>query len=173
MVPVSPRSASGARRSSGRLIDAGNELARAASASAEMTVAAAQTIGFRSLKMAQAAGDPVALADPEFTRMGQEKVEASIESLQAIAHALYDLGEAVGALTAGQSHCLYRAWAQMVRCTSPLEAALVQQRTIEASLYSLSATSARMVQAASKLVGAGMYPLHKKAAANARRLAAE
>jgi hypothetical protein len=61
----------------------------------------------------------------------------------------------------------------MIRCRTPWEMAQVQQRYVESSLYSLSSASARLVHAASRLAGAGLYPVHRTAAANARRLAAE
>ncbi|MGF6226081.1 hypothetical protein QFZ27_000036 [Inquilinus ginsengisoli] len=46
----------------------------------EMSVAAGQTIGHRSLMLALAAGDPAALGRPEFTRMVTEKMAVAAET---------------------------------------------------------------------------------------------
>jgi hypothetical protein len=54
----------------------------------ETWLSSGQTIAHRSRMLAQAAGDPVALGHPEFSRMGSEKIAAGIEAAVALAMAL-------------------------------------------------------------------------------------
>jgi hypothetical protein len=66
------------------LVSVGQDLARTAGKTQEMALASVQTIGYRTAMMLQALGDPVAMANPEFTLMGHEKVEAAVESHRAM-----------------------------------------------------------------------------------------
>ena len=54
----------------------------------ETWLASGRTIAHRSRMLAEAAGDPVALGHPEFSRMGSEKIAAGAEAAVALAAAL-------------------------------------------------------------------------------------
>jgi hypothetical protein len=60
----------------------GTKLALAAAATAS---AASQTVALRSMLLARALGDPMAMADPEFSRMATEKMTAAALSGVALA----------------------------------------------------------------------------------------
>src|SRR5688500_3570254 len=81
------------RRNTGHLVRAGRNLVETAGRTGDMAVASARTIGYRTARMVQALGDPVNLVDPEFARMGHEKVEAAMKSGQAVAGGVHDVYE--------------------------------------------------------------------------------
>jgi hypothetical protein len=76
------------RRTAGGAQRAVRDATKLAIASAEAANAAAQTIALRSTMLARAAGDPRAMADPEFVRMVTEKMTAAaLSSVAFAAHA--------------------------------------------------------------------------------------
>ncbi len=141
--------------------------------SGEMGVAAAQTIGYRSAMMAAALASPTGFANPEFIRMGAEKVEASVEAMQAVTHGLAELGTTWVALLTGQTQATVQALTELSRCRHPAEWAEVQRRAVAQMVDSGVHAALRTAEAAAAISAASLKPLHRKARANARRLAAE
>lgn len=73
------------KRTMGGAQRAARDAAKLAVAAAATTNAAAHTVALRSMMLARAAGDPRAMADPEFMRMATEKMAAAALSGAAIA----------------------------------------------------------------------------------------
>src|SRR3954467_11175784 len=94
-MPINNPRAAAHRRNIDRLMSAGRDLARTVERTQEVALASVQTIGYRTAMMMQAFGDPVAMTNPEFTLMGREKVEAAVESHQAILSSFQTLMEGV------------------------------------------------------------------------------
>src|SRR3954467_15401332 len=86
------------------LVSVGQDLARTAGKTQEMALASIQTIGYRTAMMMQAMGDPVAMANPEFMLMGREKIEAAVESHQAIVSSFQTLMEGLMSWASNQHH---------------------------------------------------------------------
>jgi len=161
------------QRNIGRLMSAGQDLFRTAEKTQEMALASVQTIGYRTAMMMQAMGDPVAMANPEFSLMGREKIEAAVESHQAIVSSFQTLMEGLLSWAAGQHHDNVKAAVELSTCRNPLDLLTIQQRYVYGTCINAANAGARLTQAMIRLSEAGLVPVHKVAAANAKRLASE
>lgn len=146
-----------------RLLGMAGALAQTGVKSGEMAAAAAQTIGYRTAMMAAAMGDPRKLANPEFVRMGAEKVEAAAEAVQEIAEGVVELQHAWMAFWSGQA----RLAAGFMGGPSPCSAMELFQESMDAGINA----GLRFAESAADLAGAGLGPIHRKTRANAKRLA--
>ena len=128
----------------------------------EMSVAAGQTIGHRSLMMALAAGDPAALGRPEFTRMVTEKMAVAAET---------------GIQVASRLAAAQWGWAGWFGAQAQLGAAAFAANPMTAWQHWLTAStdqaaeiSQRLIADATALADASLAPAHRVASANAKRL---
>lgn len=151
----------------------GAEMARTTERTAELALASARTIGFRTAMMARAAGDPVAMADPEFVLMGREKVEAGAAAALAMADGLRPILEAWGTWASRQAQGNARAALALATCRSPIDLMRVYGDWIDESLTGAQAATGKLAEAAGRIAGAGLAPIHAAASSNARRLARE
>jgi hypothetical protein len=135
----------------------------------EMWVASAQVISHRTARMASAGPTPSARDLQEFTRMGQEKVDAATESGRAMAAHLLTMNLQFGV----------RAFKHMVTGTEAFMALAASRNfgesiTRHANLAEMLSRSAAMAseysRSAARLAGRGLAPIHARATANARRL---
>lgn len=156
-----------------RLAAVAGEMAKTGVKGGEMGVAAAQTIGYRTAMMAAALGNPVDLANPEFVRMGSEKVEAGVEAVHAVAKGLEDLYQAWIALCTGQSQAALAVLGGLGSVRTPADLLTLQSRTVTEAIDASIHASLRFVEAASALTTAGLTPAYRTVRANARRLARE
>lgn len=128
----------------------------------EMSIAAGQTIGHRSLMLALAAGDPAALGRPEFTRMVTEKMAVAAET---------------GVEVAGQLAAAQWGWAGWFGAQAQLGAAALAanpatawQHWLKASTDQATEIRQRLIADATALADASLAPAHRVVSANARRL---
>jgi hypothetical protein len=136
------------------LVSVGQDLARTAGKTQEMALASVQTIGYRTAMMLQALGDPVAMANPEFTLMGHEKVEAAVESHRAMLESGQALIEGWTAWALGQANSTTKAFAELVTChTHP---GAIRQRAAALSAIHLDQRRHRRRQ-----IDAGRDPHHR------------
>ncbi len=156
-----------------RLCAVAGHFAKTGLRSGEMGVAAAQTIGYRTAMMAAAMGNPVDFANPEFVRMGSEKVEASVEAFQAVATGLGEFANAWVSMVLKQTQAASQVFGGLSACRSPADFAEVQQRAFTEAVDAGVHASLRFVEAAAALTAAGINPAYRKVRANARRLARE
>lgn len=154
-----------------RLAAVVNDLAKTAGKHGEMSVDAARTIGFRTAMMAGTLTDPMSATDPEFVRMGAEKVEAVAEATSAMAIGVAELQHAWLALFTGPVQATTLAMTSLGTCRSPLDLLGVQQRWWEESVSAGMNASMHFVESAASLASAGLPAFHRRARANARRLA--
>jgi hypothetical protein len=111
---------------------------------AELAFAAPQVVAHRVARMATAGNAPSARDRAEFARMGSEKVAA-----------------------------FYQSWAGMWAATlaAQMELAAAGASMAMAAAQGANANGAlSLANAATKVVAAGLTPVHKKAVANAKRL---
>ena len=151
--------------------DTVSRLTSAAQASADVAHASMRTIGFRTAMMARAAGDPVALADPEFTRMVREKIEAFAGAGGAVMGGVQALHGLWAAAMIGQVLGTVQACAALASCRTPADVAAVQGRWLAASQSEAVRSVTRIMEATFGLYGASLDPIHAVVTANARRLA--
>lgn len=165
-----------ARRKSGnghpveRMAAVAGAIAQTGVRTGEMGVAAAQTIGYRTAMMAAALNNPSDLANPEFIRMGAEKVEAAMEAAGAVTKGLYELNKAWVVLMTGQTEAAMAAFGQLGNCRSPGDLLAIQSRSVGVAVDAGIHASLNFLEAASALANAGMNPAYRKVRANARRL---
>lgn len=146
-------------------------LMRTAAQQSELGVVSAKTIGYRTAMMAGALTDPGELTNPEFVRMGTEKVEAAAEAASAVATGFADLQKAWMALFLAPAQAVTAGLCGFGACRSPVEVFSAQQRLVETSVMASYDAGLHFADAAARLTGAGLRPIHRKASANARRLA--
>jgi hypothetical protein len=150
--------------------DIGLDMIQAATRSGELAHASAYTISRRVGMMMQAAGDPSAMSDPEFTRMVTEKVEAFSAAGGAVMGGVQTFWGVWTAAAVGQMLGVAQACTALAACRTPEEVAQVQRRWIDASRKEATATLERLAGATVALFSAGLAPIHAAASANARRL---
>lgn len=154
-----------------RLLAVAGDLTRTSVKTGEMGVAAAQTIGYRTAMMAAALGNPVDLANPEFIRMGSEKVEAMVEATHAVAKGVGEFQHAWMTLMQGQLQAAMFAVGGLGQCRSPADFIELQRRTLTESVEAGIHAAIYLVESAAALTHAGMTPAYRTVRANARRLA--
>lgn len=148
-----------------------NRLIRTAVQQSDLGLVSARTIGYRTAMMAEALADPVELTNPEFLRMGTEKMEAAAESAGAMAHGLADLQKAWMGLFLAPAQAMTTALCGFGACRSPADLLTAQRRLVEGSIMAGVNAGLHFAESAAVLAGAGLRPIHRKASANARRLA--
>jgi hypothetical protein len=135
----------------------------------EMLLASAQVIHHRTGRMAAAGATPCARDRREFALMGQEKIEAGVESASAIAAQLMAMNPLLGA----------RAFRHMMRGTAAVMSlaasrtvgqAVTRHAKLVRTMTQSAATAAQFSGAAARLTQRGLKPIHSRATANAKRL---
>lgn len=149
-----------------RLLGVAGTLARNGVKGGEMGVAAAQTIGYRTAMMAAALGNPIKMANPEFVRMGAEKVEAGVEAVQELAEGFADLQRAWLSMFTGQVQLAFSFLGGLGAVRSPGDAVGLFEDSVAAGI----SAQLHFAEAAASFTGSGLGPLHRKTRANARRL---
>jgi hypothetical protein len=114
---------------------------------AQLAFVAPQVVAHRMLRMANAGSSPTARDQREFQRMGAEKTAAFIESWNAMAMEAFRVNQA---LTTSLLHSFWRGW---LRSTPS------------------AGSAAQWHNASLRILGKGMDPVHRRAVANAKRLA--
>jgi hypothetical protein len=136
----------------------------------EMLVASAQVIGHRTGRMVLAGPLPSERDRKEFTLMGQEKVEAAMQSA-------FDMSRQWMALGGGLGLRMWSDWlaatnAALALAASRTAAESVQRQLELAHTVTRSAASiAQLGHAGARIADRGLKPIHAAATANAKRLA--
>jgi len=134
----------------------------------EMMMASAQVIGHRTNRIATAGPRPNHRDRREFCLMGQEKMEAASESVQAMANRVLTINQQIGAhalgqMMAGATDMLSLATSRTTGQALARQAKLI--RTLTRGAFSTSQLSAT-----ARLTQHGLKPFHSRATANAKRL---
>jgi hypothetical protein len=141
-----------------------------ASKTLEMMLASAQVIGHRAGRMALAGPTPNARDRREFALMGQEKIEAGVQSAQAMAMQMMTMSLPWGALAFRQILRNSTAFMSLASSRTPSQL-IARQAAFAKGLGQAAMSVANVSQNAAKLVHGGLGPIHTKATANAKRLA--
>lgn len=135
----------------------------------EMMLASAQVVYHRTRRMTVAGAQPSARDRREFALMGQEKIEAGVESASAIAAQMITMNLLLGALAV--KHLTAAAAAVTSLATSRTAGQAVARRAKLVRTFTRSAaTTAQLSGAATRLAQRGLKPIHSRATANAKRL---
>jgi hypothetical protein len=135
----------------------------------EMSMDSAHVITHRTARMAAAGPRPDARDRQEFTRMGQEKIEAATESARAITAHLATMNLQFGASALG--HMVAGTTALMSLAASRSVGQFLTRQVRLAETLSRSAkTVSELYDSTARLATRGLKPIHARASANARRL---
>lgn len=156
-------------RTGARAIRNGN---RTAAMAAEVPAAAFVTIAHRLPMIFAAAIEPRERANPELSRMVHEKVKAATQSATAMSQGVAKAGQAVSQHFEEQG----RAGAKIAAApivTTPAAAAQLFWRQAQANLSASALLTVTLFDVAAGTAAATLSPMHKKVAANAKRLSAQ
>jgi hypothetical protein len=135
---------------------------------AELAIAVPQVVATRSARMIAAGTNPGAADRAEFHKMWTEKGQAFWESLFAMGVQMAKVNQDYARTAAVQ---WVRLWTSpwWFSASAPALGSLTRLPSMATLVPIPSATQRK--RAASRLVAAGLGPVHKRATANARRLA--
>ena len=135
----------------------------------EMMLASAQVIRHRTSRMAAAGATPSARDRREFALMGQEKIEAGVESASAMAAQMMAMNPLLGARAVKH---MMRGMAAVMSLAASRTAgqAMTRHAKLVRTMTQSAATTAQLSGAAARLAQRGLKPIHSRATANAKRL---
>jgi hypothetical protein len=137
----------------------------------EMMFASAQVIGHRTGRIALAGPAPNARDQREFHLMGQEKIEAAAESIQAVALRMFSMNQQVGLIMFRQMASM---WGSLISLAGSrtLPQMLKAYNDIMNNMMSRTASSmTQLGDSVARTMHKGLTPIHSRATANAKRLA--
>jgi hypothetical protein len=135
----------------------------------EMMQASAQVIRHRSGRLALAGPAPSARDRREFALMGQEKIEAGVQSALAMAAQMTTISQPWGALVARDMLRYSAALVSLAGSRTPSQL-VARQAALSRALGQSARSMAHVSGSAAKLAHRGLKPIHAKATANAKRL---
>lgn len=134
----------------------------------EITLVAPQVIAHRTKRIASTRRFPGVRDRREFTRMGQEKVEAFGESLSAMTTQLYRSNLELALRVARQWVSAWPAAASLLASGSPTQIAKAQSTLLRGMTSVI--TDKRLSISFDRLVQKGLRPIHSRVTGNAKRL---
>jgi hypothetical protein len=137
----------------------------------EMMFASAQVIGHRTGRMALAGPIPDARDQREFHLMGQEKIEATAESLQAIALRMFSVNQQIGLIAFRQWVAMWSSLVSLVGSRNVPQTLKVQTDMLHNTMSHTTSVMNHLGESVAKTMHKGLKPIHSRATANARRLA--
>lgn len=134
---------------------------------AELAMAAPQVVAIRTARMLAAGANPGAADRAEFSQMRTEKVEAFWESMFGMGAQIVRTNQEYARTAALQ---WWRLWTTPPRLVAYRPVSQAMASLPRAAVLIPGPTRRQRQRAVSKLVEAGLAPVHKRATANARRL---
>ena len=135
----------------------------------EMMLASAQVIQHRTGRIAAAGATPSARDRREFLLMGQEKVEAGLESASDIAAHMIAMDPMIGVRIF--KHMMAGAAAMMSLAASRTPGqAIARHAKLVRTMAQSAGTTAQLSGGAARLAQRGLKPFHSRATANSKRL---
>ena len=135
----------------------------------EMILASVQVIQHRAGRMAAAGATPSARDRREFALMGQEKIEAGVESASAIAAQLMAMNLLLGPRTFEHMKTGAAAMMSLAASRTPTQA-IARHAKLVRTMTQSAGTTAQLSAASARLAHRGLKPIHSRATANAKRL---
>ncbi len=137
----------------------------------EVGIAAPQVIAHRTARMAAAGHMPNARDQREFSRMGQEKLEAFSQSWTAMATQMAAFNMQFATLATQQWFSAWTALPRLMFAGTPAQMAKAQETLLRSMASSFSsAGNKQLSDSFSRIASKGLAPVHKTATANVRRL---
>jgi hypothetical protein len=136
-----------------------------------MMMEAAQVIGHRTGRMALSPPAPGATDRREFALMKQEKVEAAVESAQAIGLRLAMLNQLFVELALRQMLTTTIGMMALACSRTPTRSSAHQSRLVHDALAGSTVLGCKLVSSTAQIGTVALSPLHTRVRANALRLA--
>jgi hypothetical protein len=138
---------------------------------AEMMMASSQVIRHRTGRIASAGLLPDERDRREFHLMGQEKLEATAESLQAIGLRVLSFQQQFAMLAFRQMVAAATGWMSLAGSRTLAQSAQAQGELVRNTMSHSAATLSHVGDSVARVAHKGLKPIHSRATANARRLA--
>jgi hypothetical protein len=136
----------------------------------EMILASVHVIGHRSNQM-RAFGSLQCTTDRrELALMGQEKIDATVESAQAMALSSMFLAQQLGAIAVKKMLTGMGAIISLTASRTPRQSAARQLKLVHDMTTLSAAATSQLSKSAAGIAHRGLKPIHSRATANARRL---
>jgi hypothetical protein len=136
----------------------------------EMLFASSQVIAHRTDRMRAAHTTPRADDRQEFALMKQEKVDAALESAQAMALESVFAGQRYAAFAFGQFFAGMPALFSLALPGTPRQISARQVRLVRNTVHQTALSTNKLSVATGKIVQRGLTPIRKRATTNAKRL---
>lgn len=136
----------------------------------EMLMASAQVIGHRSQRLAMAGASPNARDRREFTLMGQEKVDAAMESAQAMAARVIMMNTQLGAIAFRQALNGISGLIAVAGSPALALSAKGQAELLRDMIRNSARVASQLSGSMARVAHHGLQPIHSRATGNARRL---
>lgn len=143
---------------------------RLALKTSEMMMASAQVISHRTGRLAMAGANPNARDRQEFTRMGQEKIDAVAESAQAVAARMMLIPTQIGTIAFKQ---MMNGTSGIIALTTSPAVALSAKGQVELfrdAMTNSATIASQLSDSVAHLAHQGLKPIHTRATGNAKRL---
>jgi hypothetical protein len=137
----------------------------------ELAVAAASVIDHRTRQMANAGLTPNARDHQEFALMGQEKMDAALESTQAMIAETLAMHQWLVQATLQQLSASAAAIASLFTTQTPADLVQAQVTLASETLATLQSAGEKAAAYLTSTAAQGLQPVHSRATANAQRLA--
>jgi hypothetical protein len=154
-----------------RWFQTGLDLVGTALTAGEMAVAAGSVIGVRTALAATAIREPHRANRAELARMVPEKIAAFGEAGAAIAMEIWRLQRDTLALATSQMQQTAQTALTLATAPTPMHAICAQSSYVAETLDRAAHETATIAGRALNIAAIGAAPIHRKATANARRLA--
>lgn len=135
----------------------------------EMMLASTQVIHHRTIRMAAVGAAPSGRDRREFVLMGQEKIEAGVESASAMAAQMMTMNPLLGARAVEHMMRAMAAVMSVAASRTPGQA-MARHAKLVRTMTQSAATTAQLSGAAARLAQRGLQPIHSRARSNAKRL---
>lgn len=136
----------------------------------EMMLTSAHVIGHRTGRMVVAGPNPSEHDLAEFSLMGQEKIEAAGESLQAMAEQMMRFNLKLGSRAVSQMMECMADMMMLATSRTPAEVIAGQAKLVSTIMLSV-VTAAQASSSAARVASSGMQPVLARTTANSNRLA--
>lgn len=136
----------------------------------EMALAAAQVIGHRTGRLANAGAIPSARDQREFALMGQEKGAAALESALAMGRPMLMLNQQFAMLAFKHMTAALASLMSIATSRTAGESAERQTKLVRDTMTRSAVAAAQLSGAAARVVGSALKPVHERVSGNVTRL---
>ena len=136
----------------------------------EMAIGAAPVIGHRTSRLGLAGSVPSARDRREFALMGREKLEAALDSAQAVSLRMLMLNQQFAALAFKQMLLASVALMSIASSRNAAEAAQRQSKLVRDTMTSAAVAASKLSGSTAQVARRALTPVHTRVRGNVRRL---